>query len=35
MGGWLVNTDPNLTVYSWMLTFGGNVIEESDYRFHA
>lgn len=32
MGGWLVNTDP-MTVYSWMLTFGGNVIEESDYRF--
>jgi len=32
MGGWLVNADA-MTVYSWMLAFGGNVIEETDYRF--
>jgi len=32
LGGWLVNTEP-MTVYSWMLAFGGNVIEETDYRF--
>ncbi len=32
MGGWLVNAD-SMTVYSWMLAFGGNVVEGSDYRF--
>ncbi|MBE0670012.1 MAG: extracellular solute-binding protein [Anaerolineales bacterium] len=32
LGGWLVNTD-SMTAYSWMLTFGGGVLEEGNYRF--
>lgn len=32
MGGWIVDTDP-MTVYSWMLAFGGGVLEGDGYRF--
>jgi len=32
LGGWLVNTDI-MTAYSWMLSFGGGVLEEGNYRF--
>lgn len=32
LGGWLVNTD-SMTAYSWMLAFGGGVLEEGNYRF--
>lgn len=32
MGGWIVNTEP-MTAYSWMVTFGGGVLEENNYRF--
>jgi multiple sugar transport system substrate-binding protein len=32
MGGWLVDADP-MTAYAWMLAFGGNVVEENNYRF--
>ena len=32
MGGWIVNTEP-MTAYSWMLAFGGGVLEEGNYRF--
>lgn len=31
-GGWLVNTE-SMTVYSWMLAFGGGALEENNYRF--
>ncbi len=34
MGGWIVDTEP-MTVYSWMLAFGGGVLEEGNYRFLA
>ena len=34
MGGWIVNTEP-MTAYSWMLAFGGGVMEEGNYRFLA
>lgn len=34
LGGWLVNTEP-MTAYSWMLAFGGGVLEEGNYRFLA
>ncbi|MCQ3936140.1 MAG: hypothetical protein DPW18_03715 [Chloroflexi bacterium] len=34
MGGWLVSTEP-MTAYSWMLAFGGGVLEEGNYRFLA
>lgn len=34
LGGWLVNTAP-MTAYSWMLSFGGGVLEEGNYRFLA
>ena len=32
MGGWIVDTVP-MTAYSWMLAFGGGVIEADGYRF--
>jgi ABC-type glycerol-3-phosphate transport system substrate-binding protein len=32
MGGWIVDTQP-MTAYSWMLAFGGGVLEEGNYRF--
>lgn len=32
MGGWIVSTEP-MTAYSWMLAFGGGVLEEGNYRF--
>lgn len=32
LGGWLVNTDI-MTAYSWMLAFGGGVLEEGNYHF--
>jgi len=32
LGGWLVNTDV-MTAYSWMLAFGGGVLEEGNYHF--
>lgn len=32
LGGWLVNAD-SMTAYSWMLAFGGGVLEEGNYRF--
>ncbi len=32
LGGWLVNTDA-MTAYSWMLAFGGGVLEEGNYHF--
>jgi ABC-type glycerol-3-phosphate transport system substrate-binding protein len=32
LGGWLVNTD-SMTAYSWMLAFGGGVLEGGNYRF--
>ncbi|MBL8051018.1 MAG: extracellular solute-binding protein, partial [Anaerolineales bacterium] len=32
LGGWLVNTEA-MTAYSWMLAFGGGVLEEGNYRF--
>ena len=32
LGGWLVNTD-TMTAYSWMLAFGGGVLEEGNYHF--
>lgn len=32
MGGWIVDTEP-MTAYSWMLAFGGSVLEENNYRF--
>jgi multiple sugar transport system substrate-binding protein len=31
-GGWLVDTDP-MTALSWMLAFGGSVVEAQSYRF--
>jgi multiple sugar transport system substrate-binding protein len=34
LGGWLVNTEP-MTAYAWMLSFGGGVLEEGNYRFLA
>ncbi|MDP1547271.1 MAG: extracellular solute-binding protein [Anaerolineales bacterium] len=34
LGGWLVDTEP-MTAYSWMLAFGGGVLEEGNYRFLA
>ena len=34
LGGWLVNTE-SMTAYSWMLAFGGGVLEGSNYRFLA
>ncbi|MEK6753302.1 MAG: extracellular solute-binding protein [Chloroflexota bacterium] len=34
LGGWLVNTE-SMTAYSWMLAFGGGVLEEGNYRFLA
>jgi len=33
-GGWLVDTD-TMTAYSWMLAFGGGVLEQGNYRFLA
>lgn len=32
LGGWLVDTSP-MTAYSWMIAFGGGVLEENNYRF--
>lgn len=32
MGGWIANFEP-MTVYTWMLAFGGGVLEEGNYRF--
>lgn len=32
LGGWLVNTEA-MTAYSWLLAFGGGVLEENNYRF--
>ncbi len=32
LGGWLVNTEA-MTAYSWILAFGGGVLEENNYRF--
>ncbi|MBK6791486.1 MAG: extracellular solute-binding protein [Anaerolineales bacterium] len=32
MGGWIVDTQP-MTAYAWMLSFGGGVLEEGNYRF--
>ena len=32
LGGWIVDTEP-MTAYSWMLAFGGGVLEEGNYRF--
>lgn len=32
MGGWVVNIEP-MTAYSWMIAFGGGVLEEGNYRF--
>ena len=34
LGGWLVNTEA-MTAYAWLLTFGGGVLEEGNYRFLA
>ena len=32
MGGWIVDTEPS-TAYSWLLAFGGGVLESGNYRF--
>lgn len=32
LGGWLVDTAP-MTAYAWMLSFGGGVLEQGNYRF--
>ncbi|MBI5963310.1 MAG: extracellular solute-binding protein [Chloroflexi bacterium] len=34
MGGWIVDTEPT-TAYSWLLAFGGGVLESGNYRFLA
>lgn len=34
LGGWIVDTE-SMTAYSWMLAFGGGVLEEGNYRFLA
>lgn len=34
LGGWLVNTE-SMTAHAWMLSFGGGVLEEGNYRFLA
>lgn len=31
LGGWIVDTE-SMTAYSWMLAFGGGVLEEGNYR---
>jgi multiple sugar transport system substrate-binding protein len=34
MGGWIIDTEP-MTVFSWLLAFGGGVLEGNDYRFQT
>ena len=32
LGGWLVNTD-SITAYSWLIAFGGGVVESGNYHY--